>query len=65
LTASSTLSVGVPLTANFRAETFRTLSGMVRVSECPAALCSVSGATTHTSLDNDRAIFSRTFSPGA
>src|SRR5262245_62064596 len=65
LTASSTQSVGVPSTAKRRVEMRRTCSGRRRVSEWPAPLCSISGATTQTSRESARATFSNTLRPGA
>src|SRR5579871_2678092 len=40
-------------------------SGRRKVSECATALCSLSGATTQTSFDSDRATFSSNLMPGA
>src|SRR5471032_2813586 len=59
-----TQSVGVPLTAKRRSAIWRSRSGEVRVSECDAPDCSFSGATTQTSSDRLRAIFSATIRPG-
>ena len=60
-----TQSVGVPLTAKTRSESFRSRNGSCSVSECAAPLWSVSGATTQTSFERSDAIFCRTSRPGA
>src|SRR5690242_19539296 len=60
-----TQSVGVPVTAKRFGSIWRSRRGRVRVSECEAPDCSVSGATTHTSSLKARAIFSAAASPGA
>src|SRR5690606_27564823 len=65
VTARRTESVGVPSTAKRRRDSLRIRSGRRSVSEWLEALCSSSGATTHTSFDRDRATFSRCFRPGA
>src|SRR5262247_1917912 len=65
LTATRTQSVGVPSTANVRDDSFRTCSGRRRVREWAAPLCSISGATTHTSLVRLFATCTSTLSPGA
>ncbi len=59
-----TQSVGVPVTAKRRLSISRRRSGMVSVSECEAPDCSVSGATTQTSSDSARAMFSAATKPG-
>src|SRR3954466_9850516 len=59
-----TQSVGVPLTAKRFSAMARSRSGEVKVRECEAPDCSFSGATTQTSSDRLRAIFSATVSPG-
>src|SRR5665213_3337273 len=60
-----TQSVGVPASAKRFSSTLRRRSGSVSVNECEAPDCSVSGATTHTSSEISRAIFSSTARPGA
>ncbi len=60
-----TQSVGVPLTAKWRSSIARRRKGDVKVREWDAPDCSVSGATTQTSSEIARAIFSATPSPGA
>src|SRR3712207_3110861 len=65
LIARSTQSVGVPSTANRCSPICRIRNGRCSVSEWLAPDCSVSGATTQTSSDRVRAIFSSTSSPGA
>ena len=47
--AIMTQSVGVPRTAKRRSPASLMRKGSVRVSECEAPLCSLSGATTQTS----------------
>src|ERR1700738_2070620 len=60
-----TQSVGVPFTAKRRASTSRRRSGRLSESEWDTPDWSVSGATTHTSSESTRAIFSSTSRPGA
>src|SRR5262249_26690836 len=63
LMASSTQSVGVPSTAKTVRLIRRMRSGQRMVSEWLTALCSSSGATTHTSRDSERATRSSTLRP--
>ena len=56
-------SVGLPSRAKRYFASLRRRNGRCSVSEWPAPLCSISGATTQTSLESSRAIRSSVYRP--